>query len=108
MVVKFDLNQYVQNHQEQDEPLIPLLIEYMKNVIIKEGKLVVDWVNSFTYDNAIEKLQSSGQISLSNFHQLSFSDMDKLCSEIRRWRVYGNSDPTQLRRSYLYGNYLAN
>ena len=84
------------------------MIEYMRNVIDKKAKFVFDRVNSFTYDNAIEKLQSSGQISLSNFHQLSFSDMDKLCSEIKRWRVYGNSDPTQLRSSSIYSNYLAN
>ena len=107
-MVKFDLSQYGQNHQEQDDQLIRLLIEYMRNVIDKEAKFVVDRVNSFTYDNAIEKLQSSGQISLSNFYQLSFSDMEKLCSEMQRWRVYGNSDPTQLRSSNLYSNYLAN
>ena len=101
-MVKFDLSQCKQSHQEQDDLPIRLLIEYMKNVIDKEVKLEVDRVNSFTYDNAIEKLQSSGQLSLSNFRQLSFSDMDKLCSEIRRWRVYGNNDHTQLRSSNFF------
>ena len=100
-MVKFDLSQCKQNHQEQDELLIRLLIDYM-NLIVKKANLEVDRVNSFTYDNAIEKLQSFGQLSLSNFHQLSFSDMDKLCSEIRRWRVYGNNDPTQLRSSNFF------
>jgi hypothetical protein len=100
-VVKFDLSQCKQNHQEQDELLIRLLIDYM-NLIVKKANLEVDRVNSFTYDNAIEKLQSFGHLSLSNFRQLSFSDMDKLCFEIRRWRVYGNNDPTQLRSSNFF------
>jgi hypothetical protein len=54
-------------------------------------------VHGITYAQAIEDLQSSACLSLANIQELPYVDLDYLCEEIKRWRVYGNRDPKKLR-----------
>lgn len=50
----------------------------------------------YAYTQAIEDLQDGGCLSLENVQKLSYADLNNLCEEIKRWRVYGNQDPSKL------------
>ena len=51
----------------------------------------------FAYAQAIEDLQNSGCLSLVKMKELSYTDLNCLCEEIKCWCVYGNHDPKKLR-----------
>lgn len=53
--------------------------------------------NRYTYEMAIQDLQKSGCLSVENVCDLSYSDLNCLCEEIKYWCVYGNLDPQNLR-----------
>jgi hypothetical protein len=53
----------------------------------------------YTYAGAIEDLQKSGYLSLTDIQELSLSDLNYLCEEIKSWCVYGNHDSKKLRTS---------
>jgi hypothetical protein len=50
-----------------------------------------------TYEGAIQNLQKSGYLSLSDIQELSLFDLNCLFEEIKFWRVYGNHDIQKLR-----------
>ena len=56
-----------------------------------------DAISRYSYEMAILDLQSSACLSLANIQELPYVDLDFLCEEIKRWRVYGNRDPKKLR-----------
>jgi hypothetical protein len=51
----------------------------------------------YTYEMAMQDLQKSSCLSLENILDLSHSDLNCLCEEIKYWCVYGNRDPQKLR-----------
>ena len=51
----------------------------------------------FAYAQAIKDLQNSGYLSLASIKELSYTDLNCLCEEIKCWCVYGNHDPKKLR-----------
>ena len=53
----------------------------------------------YTYAGAIQDLQKSGYLSLTDIQELSLFDLNCLCEEIKYWCVYGNHDPKKLRSS---------
>jgi hypothetical protein len=53
----------------------------------------------YTYAGAIQDLQKNGYLSLTDIQELSLSDLNCLCEEIKSWCVYGNHDPKKLRSS---------
>ena len=57
----------------------------------------LDHINSNSYDEAVGELKVSGSVNLMRIRELSYSDLDKLLEEIKRWSVYGNQDLSKLR-----------
>jgi len=44
----------------------------------------------YTYEEAVKQLQETGSISLMNFKELPYDDLEELLEEIKKWAVYAN------------------
>jgi hypothetical protein len=47
-------------------------------------------MSKYHYEDAIQQLQSTGQISLTDFKNLSYEDLVELLEEIKVWCLYAN------------------
>jgi hypothetical protein len=53
----------------------------------------------YTYEDAVKQLQESGSISLMNFKELPYDDLEDLLEEIKKWCVYANGNKEKLEKS---------
>jgi hypothetical protein len=51
-----------------------------------------------TYEDAIVKIQESGQIQLKDLKKLSYDDLYELVEEIKKWCVYANGNVSKLNK----------
>ena len=49
---------------------------------------------------ALEKLQKTGTVSLSDLKALKLKDLEALSEEIKYWCLYGNGKPEKLGKKY--------
>ncbi|MBU3550573.1 hypothetical protein [Polynucleobacter sp. MWH-Berg-3C6] len=49
---------------------------------------------------ALEKLQKTGTVSLSDLKVLELKDLEALSEEIKYWCLYGNGKPEKLGRKH--------
>ena len=61
-------------------------ISYVKGVIM------------YTYEEAVKQLQETGSISLINFKELPYEDLEELLEEIKKWCVYSNGNKDKLEK----------
>lgn len=52
----------------------------------------------YTYEDAVKQLQETGQISLVNFKELPYDDLEELLDEIKKWCVYANGNKDMLEK----------
>ena len=64
----------------------------------------------YRYEDAVKQLQDSGTISLMNFKELPYEDLEELLEEIKKWCVYANGNKEKLEKKYadheLAGDYV--
>lgn len=53
-------------------------------------------MNKYQYEDAIKQLQDSGSISLEDFKNLSYDDLNELLEEIKVWCLYANGKAEKL------------
>ncbi len=51
-----------------------------------------------TYEEAILKIQESGQIQLKDLKKLNYDDLYELVEEIKKWCVYANGNVNKLNK----------
>jgi len=51
-----------------------------------------------TYEEAILKIQVSGQIQLKDLKKLNYDDLYELVEEIKKWCVYANGNVNKLNK----------
>ena len=67
--------------------------------LIKSQKspISIDKVMSkYQYEDAVKQLQDSGSISLADFKNLSYEDLNELLEEIKVWCLYENGKADKL------------
>jgi hypothetical protein len=52
----------------------------------------------YTYEDAVKQLQETGSISLINFKELPYEDLEELLEEIKKWCVYSNGNKDKLEK----------
>ena len=52
----------------------------------------------YTYEEAVKQLQETGSISLMNFKELPYDDLEELLEEIKKWAVYANGNKDKLEK----------
>ena len=55
-------------------------------------------VTMYSYEDAVKQLQETGSISLINFKELSYDDLEELLEEIKKWCVYANGNKDKLEK----------
>jgi hypothetical protein len=50
----------------------------------------------YQYEDAVKQLQESGSISLEDFKNLSYDDLNELLEEIKVWCLYANGKADKL------------
>jgi hypothetical protein len=53
-------------------------------------------MSKYQYEDAVKQLQESGSISLEDFKQLSYEDLNELLEEIKVWCLYANGKADKL------------
>ena len=51
-----------------------------------------------TYEDAIAKIQESGQIQLKDLKKLKYDDLYELVEELKKWCVYANGNVSKLNK----------
>jgi SepF-like predicted cell division protein (DUF552 family) len=52
-----------------------------------------------TYEEAVTKIQQTGQIQLADLKQLKYDDLYELVEEIKKWCVYANGNVGKLKKN---------
>jgi hypothetical protein len=52
----------------------------------------------YTYEEAVKQLQETGSISLINFKELPYDELEELLEEIKKWCVYANGNKDKLEK----------
>jgi hypothetical protein len=55
-------------------------------------------VTMYTYEEAVKQLRETGSISLINFKELPYEDLEELLEEIKKWCVYANGNKEKLEK----------
>jgi hypothetical protein len=55
-------------------------------------------MNMLTYENAVTKIQATGQIELADLKELKYDDLYELVEEIKKWCVYANGNVTKMKK----------
>jgi hypothetical protein len=55
-------------------------------------------MNMLTYENAVAKIQATGQIELADLKELKYDDLYELVEEIKKWCVYANGNVTKMKK----------
>ncbi len=50
----------------------------------------------YTYEDAVKQLQETGSISLMNFKELPYEDLEELLEASKKWCVYANGSKDKL------------
>ena len=53
-------------------------------------------MSKYQYEDAVKQLQESGSISLEDFKNLSYEDLNELLEEIKVWCLYANGKADKL------------
>jgi len=53
-------------------------------------------MSKYQYEDAVKQLQESGSISLEDFKNLSYDDLNELLEEIKVWCLYANGKADKL------------
>ena len=53
-------------------------------------------MSKYQYEDAVKQLQESGAISLQDFKNLPYEDLNELLEEIKVWCLYGNGKTDKL------------
>ena len=53
-------------------------------------------MSKYTYEDAVKQLQESEAISLQDFKNLPYGDLNELLEEIKVWCLYANGKPEKL------------
>jgi hypothetical protein len=53
-------------------------------------------MSKYQYEDAVKQLQDSGSISLQDFKNLSYEDLNELLEEIKVWCLYANGKADKL------------
>ena len=51
-----------------------------------------------TYEDAVIKLQTSGNITLKDFKDMTYEDLVELLEEIKKWSLFANGKPEKLKK----------
>ncbi len=51
------------------------------------------------YEDAVERIQTTGQIDLVELKKLKYDDLDELVEEIKKWCVYANGNITKFNKN---------
>jgi tRNA-dihydrouridine synthase len=51
-----------------------------------------------TYEEAVQKIQATGTIQLSDLKELNYDDLYELVEEIKKWCVYANGDVGKMKK----------
>jgi hypothetical protein len=57
-------------------------------------------INMKALQEALEKLQKTGTVSLSDLKALKLKDIEALSEEIKYWCLYGNGKPEKLGKKH--------
>jgi hypothetical protein len=52
----------------------------------------------YSYEDAVKQLQETGVISLINFKELPYDELEELLEEIKKWCVYANGNKDKLEK----------
>ena len=55
-------------------------------------------MSKYQYEDAVMQLQESGSMSLEDFKNLSYEDLNELLEEIKVWCLYANGKPEKLAK----------
>ena len=55
-------------------------------------------MSKYQYEDAVKQLQESGSISLEDFKNLSYDDLNELLEEIKVWCLYANGKADKLHK----------
>ena len=58
----------------------------------------IERIQMKSYEEAIKQLQETGSISLMDFKELDYDDLEELLEEIKKWCVYANGKPEKLEK----------
>jgi len=50
------------------------------------------------YEEAVKQLQETGSISLMDFKEMSYEDLEDLLEEIKKWVLYANGNTDKLEK----------
>ena len=53
-------------------------------------------MSKYQYEDAVKQLQESGSISLEDFKNLSYDDLNELLEEVKVWCLYANGKADKL------------
>ncbi len=53
-------------------------------------------MSKYQYEDAVKQLQDSGSISLQDFKNLAYEDLNELLEEIKVWCLYANGKADKL------------
>ena len=51
------------------------------------------------YEDAVKKIQETGNIQLNDLKSLKYDDLYELVEEIKKWCVYSSGDVSKLKKS---------
>jgi predicted house-cleaning noncanonical NTP pyrophosphatase (MazG superfamily) len=54
--------------------------------------------HSMNYEEAVKQLQETGAISLMDFKEMSYEDLEDLLEEIKKWVLYANGNAEKLEK----------
>ena len=81
-----------------DESFVTSLIFVEIKPLINDTPRWLMELKMYTYEEAVKQLQETGSISLINFKELSYEDLEELLEEIKKWCVYANGNKEKLEK----------
>jgi predicted house-cleaning noncanonical NTP pyrophosphatase (MazG superfamily) len=54
--------------------------------------------HSMNYEAAVKQLQETGSMSLMDFKEMSYEDLEDLLEEIKKWALYANGNAEKLEK----------
>lgn len=68
------------------------------DIPVHENPLQIRELDMYNYEDAVKQLQETGSISLMNFKELPYDDLEELLEEIKKWCVYANGNKDKLEK----------
>ena len=81
-----------------DESFVTSLIFVEIERLINDTPRWLRELKMYTYEEAVKQLQETGSISLMNFKELPYDDLEELLEEIKKWCVYANGNKDKLEK----------